>query len=59
MICDEVSGFGPHEIQLHALNVVTDSWSSFVYTTLKHPTGLIVPDEPIEQGGFVSGVFLP
>ena len=59
MICDEVSGFGPHEIQLHALNVVTDSWSSFVYTTLKHPTGLIVPDEPIEQDGFVSGVFLP
>ena len=57
-ICDEVSGFGPHEIQLHALNVVTDSWSSFVYTTMKHPTGLIIPDQP-ETGEYATGLIMP
>ncbi|MBR6089800.1 MAG: transporter substrate-binding domain-containing protein [Anaerolineaceae bacterium] len=46
-ICNEVSGYGGHQIQLHALNVVTDAWASFNYSTLEHPTGLLtpVPDE--------------
>ena len=42
-ICNEVSNFGGHQIQLHALNVVTDAWASFTYTTTEHPTGLITP----------------
>ena len=58
-ICDQVRNIGPHQIQLHALNVVTDAWASFVYTTQEHAMGLItpVPDDPGD--GFVSGVFLP
>ena len=59
MICGEVSGFGPHEIQLHALNVVTDSWASFVYTTIQHPTGLIIPDEPAQPEGHATGFIVP
>lgn len=45
-LCSEISAPGAHQIQLHALNVVTDAWASFTYTTVKHPTGLIVPDNP-------------
>lgn len=51
-ICDLISNIGTHDIQLHALNVVTDSWSSFLYTTYEHATGLItpVPDEEYATG---------
>lgn len=57
-ICDLVSSIGTHDIQLHALNVVTDSWSSFMYTTYEHATGLItpVPDEPDE---YATGLIFP
>lgn len=48
-ICDMTRNIGPHDIQLHALNVVTDSWSSFIYNTQEHATGLITP-EPEEHG---------
>lgn len=51
-ICDLISNIGTHDIQLHALNVVTDSWSSFMYTTYEHATGLLtpVPDEEYATG---------
>ena len=42
-ICNEVSSIGGHQIQLHALNVVTDAWASFNYNTVEHAMGLITP----------------
>ena len=49
-ICNEVSSFGGHQIQLHALNVVTDAWASLSYTTVEHPTGLITPEPDYPTG---------
>ncbi len=68
--CGEVQNFGAHGIQLHAVNSVTDAWSSFTFTTMEHPTGLItpvpeehetglwtpVPDEPEEHA---TGLIVP
>ena len=56
-ICNEVSNFGGHQIQLHALNVVTDAWSSFTYTTVEHPTGLITPEPAPEE--HATGLIIP
>ena len=56
-LCGEVSGFGVHQIQLHALNVTNDAWSSIQYNTMKHPTGLITPEpEPEEHA---TGLIIP
>lgn len=48
MLCNEVSGLGGHQIQLHAVSDVSDAWADLQYTTMSHPTGLItpVPDHP-------------
>ena len=55
-LCGAIQNIGTHEIVLHALNVVTDFWSSFIYTTNAHPTGLIIPDQPDEHA---TGLIIP
>ncbi len=60
-ICDRFWDPGAYNIQLHALNVVTDAWSSFTYTSIKHPTGLIFPDGPDDAPGdyHPTGLIVP
>lgn len=57
-LCSEVSDFGVHQIQLHALNVTNDAWSSLQYNTMKHPTGLITP-EPEPDPEYYTGLIIP
>ncbi len=49
-ICSPLTDIGGHEVELQALNVTTDSYSSFWYNTMEHSTGLIVPDDAFEGG---------
>ena len=53
-LCDMFWNPGPHDIRLHALNVVTDSWSSILYTTVEHGKGLIPPDDE-----YATGLIIP
>ncbi len=57
-LCSEVSDFGVHQIQLHALNVTNDASSSLQYNTMKHPTGLITP-EPEPDPEYYTGLIIP
>ena len=57
-LCSEVSDFGVHQIQLHALNVTNDAWSSLQYNTMKHATGLITP-EPEPDPEYYTGLIIP
>ena len=68
MLCSEVSDYGVHQVQLHALNVTNDAYSSLQYNTLKHPLGLLTPEpehplglltpEP-DENQYYTGLFLP
>lgn len=55
-ICDQIRNLGDHEIKLHAVNDVTDAWSSFTYTTLKHAMGLITP---VPEEDYPTGLITP
>ena len=67
-LCGEVSGFGSHQIQLHALNVTNDAFASLQYNTIEHATGLItpVPEHPTglitpepEEEPHATGLIVP
>ncbi|MBQ6509668.1 MAG: transporter substrate-binding domain-containing protein [Flexilinea sp.] len=47
-----IQSIGSHSIRLVAHSVTDDAESSVVYTTMEHPTGLIVPEE--DQGGWAG-----
>ena len=56
MLCNEVSGLGGHQIQLHAVSDASDAWADLQYTTMGHPTGLIVPTPEEEHA---TGLIVP
>ena len=56
-LCGEVSDFGVHQIQLHALNVTNDAFSSLQYSTIEHPLGLITPEPEEEE--YYTGLWTP
>ena len=68
-LCGEVSGLGVHQIQLHALNVTNDAWSSLQYNCIEHAMGLITPEPepdyptglitPVPEDDYYTGLIIP